>query len=134
MNRLLAPSILIIFALLLTACASETLPPTPLSATHPTVNATTVSLIKGKTQQQQITKVLGAPNIVSKNRNGDIIWIYQNSHITSQTNNQNGILTLAAGKSDTSLKIKQMTYTTTIILHFSSSGILTDYKSMVSQF
>jgi hypothetical protein len=101
------------------------------------------SLVQGKTTQVDVLQAFGAPNIVSKNAKGGETWTYERvSYDSSYVQGGLGAIgggligsgLLGGGASAGGGSSSSGSRTVTLIIHFDSNEVVSDYRVMETQF
>jgi len=88
-------------------------------------------IVKGQTSQNEILKIFGSPNIITKNKSGNEVWTYDKVSIDSRSSGAYGtIIILGTSGAKSSLS----TRTFTLMIEFNDSGIVKDYSYRSSAF
>ena len=88
-------------------------------------------IIKGQTSQDEILKVFGPPNIVTKNKSGNEVWTYDKVSVESSASEAYGTILIAgigSGRISTSAR------TFTLMIEFNDKDIVNDYSYRSSAF
>jgi hypothetical protein len=85
------------------------------------------NIIKGETTQDEITKLFGAPNIMTKNKSGEEVWTYDKISVSSSDVNAK---LLVVGGSASSTSSKSMI----LVITFGEKDIVKDYAVMAQEF
>lgn len=85
------------------------------------------NIIKGETTQEEITKLFGAPNIMTKNKSGEEVWTYDKISVSSSDVNAN-LLVIGGSASSTSSK------SMILVITFGEKDIVKDYAVMAQEF
>lgn len=119
--------------MLLAGCASK--PPGDDPATNPyTSGQVSLTIKRGVTKQAEVAKVFGAPNIVQQSAQGSV-WIYQkNAEVSRSTANSSYFTILLMGSQSNNSGFEQSSKTMTLIIHFNKKGIVTNFKSLTTNF
>lgn len=106
------------------------------SAKNPfTQGNVTLRIKKGKTTQEEVLNVFGAPNIVTKDAEGLEVWTYQKFATVSQGTQSDGYATIIlAGGSSSSTRFEQTQRTMTLILKFDTNNVVKEFSSRSSEF
>ena len=91
MNKYL-PTILL-GILLISGCASVQ----PIQSSNLTPGMAKTTIVKGKTTQNEILTVFGAPNIVTKNKSGNEVWTYDKMSVESGASEVYGSAIIVGG-------------------------------------
>ena len=86
---------------------------------------------KGVTSQAEILSLIGAPNIVTKNKAGEEVWTYSRQSFDSESGGFGGGLILFGGSSAFS---SASSNSFDLIITFDSRNIVKDYSAVSSQF
>jgi len=114
-------------ALLLAGCATA---PT-VQRGNLTVGMVKAKISKGVTTQNEVLKVFGAPNIITKNRSGNEIWTYDKMSVETNVSDVYGTLIIVGGVGS---RASASTRTFTLMLEFDDNGIIKDYSYRSSSF
>jgi len=119
--------ILFIISLAIAGCASVQ----PVQNGNLTPGMAKTTIIKGKTTQNEILTVFGAPNIVTKNKSGNEIWTYDKMSVESGASEVYGTAIVVGGvgvRSSTSAR------SFTLMIEFDENDIVKDYSYRSSAF
>ncbi len=86
---------------------------------------------KGVTSQAEILSLIGAPNIITKNRDGDEVWTYSRQSFDSESGGFAGGLFLFGGSKAFS---SASSNSFDLIITFDNKNIVKDYSAVSSQF
>ena len=86
---------------------------------------------KGQTSQAEILGLIGAPNIVTKNKEGEEVWTYSRQSFDSKSGGFGGGLILFGGSQAFS---SASSNSFDLIITFDSRNIVKDYSVVSSQF
>ncbi len=86
---------------------------------------------KGITSQAEILGLIGAPNIVTKNKEGEEVWTYSRQSFDSKSGGFGGGLILFGGSQAFS---SASSNSFDLIITFDSQNIVKDYSIVSSQF
>lgn len=90
---------------------------------------------KGVTTGAEVSKVFGAPNIVTQDDQGNQVWIYQKDDVTIQSGASGAYATIIlAGVSSRHSNYQQSSRTMTLTIYFNKNGKVRDFKSMTTSF
>lgn len=108
----------------------------PEQKSNLTVGFIKKEVIKGKTTQNEILSLFGAPNIITTNAQGNEVWSYNKSSYQSETENKESAwaLLLFGGSSKSSVLSNASTTSMDFIIIFDSKEIVEDYKVISSAF
>ena len=125
---------LIIIPLILTGCIST---PEPLvnknsNLTHGNIQ---LNILTGETNKSQILEVFGAPNVTTRDGDGNEVWTYQRQ---AQVNQSYGLVggwsVLLIGESTAVSGFEKSSRMVTLILKFDANDIVIDFNSRSSIF
>ena len=86
---------------------------------------------KGHTSQAEIVKLIGSPNIITKNKEGDEVWTYSRQSFDSESGGfAGGLLLFGGGKAFSSASSNSFD----LIITFDKKSIVKDYSLISSQF
>ncbi|MBC6498056.1 MAG: hypothetical protein GDA54_07065 [Alphaproteobacteria bacterium GM7ARS4] len=110
-----------------------------LGATPFTHGQVQLTLKKGQTTQAQVLETFGAPNVATRDGNGDELWTYQKyatvSRATSSAESFAWTVILLGGRSRRGGAASgTSSRTVTLIIRFNGDGIVEDFKSRTSSF
>lgn len=116
------------FIVSLSACVSTSRPPQKSNLTAGVVQT---SLQEGVTSQADIVKLLGAPNIVARNKNNEVVWTYSRQSFDSESGGFAGGLLFFAG---TKAFSSSASASVDLIITFDKNNIVKSYSFVTSQF
>lgn len=132
----------IILGLGLTACVSS--PDSAGSNTNLTFGAVKSQIVKGQTTQPEVIRLLGSPNLTSKNRAGQEVWTYSKTASASESKKVGGGLGIfgmlgsaamgGAGVSGSKAVDTTSVSTFDLIITFTGNDIVEDYSVVTSKF
>jgi len=94
-----------------------------------------LNLAVGKTTKAEVLENFGAPNITTRDGNGQEVWTYQRAAQVSQSSSERGYWTvILAGKSSKASGFESSSRMMTLIIKFDGDDIVTDFKSRESNF
>lgn len=103
----------------------------PAQASNLTMGVVKDIIIKGETNQADILKTFGSPNLTTKNRGGDEVWNYTRMSYKAKTGSD-GISLIFVGGS------RAMSSTTTksfdLIIVFDENDVVKDYSVISAQY
>ena len=103
--------------------------------TNLTHGAVKSQIVKGKTTQMEVIKLLGSPNITSKNRKGQEVWNYSKTASESKQAKQSGFAFLGVlGASGSKAIDTNSVSTFDLIITFTKNDIVEDYSIVTSKF
>ena len=89
------------------------------------------ALKKGLTSQTEILKLVGSPNIISKNKAGEEVWTYSRQSFDAESGGfAGGLVLFGGGKAFSSSASASFD----LIITFDSRNIVKDYSLVSSQF
>ncbi|WP_219845990.1 hypothetical protein [Maribrevibacterium harenarium] len=94
-----------------------------------------MNVVVGKTTKSDVLEVFGAPNVTTRNGEGNEIWTYQRQAQIQESsqNNSFGTLLIFGGGSSTA-GFKNSSRMITLIIKFDSNDVVIDYSSRESNF
>ena len=108
------------------SCASK-----PRQKSNLSAGVVKTQVKKGITSQSEIIKLLGSPNIITKNKAGDEVWTYSRQSFDSQSGGFGGGLLFFGGDKAFSSSASS---TFDLIITFDKNDIVKDYSIVSSQF
>ena len=112
----------------LSSCASSQKAPQKSNLTAGVVKS---SIKKGVTSQTEILKLIGAPNIISKNKEGEEVWTYSRQSFDAESGSfGGGLILFGGGKAFSSSASASFD----LIITFDSGNNVKDYSLVSSQF
>ncbi|HEK86759.1 MAG TPA: hypothetical protein ENO29_10480 [Candidatus Aminicenantes bacterium] len=131
MGRKMLAVFLLLFAYLFSACATFPKNEMTPQQSNLTVGMIKSKIIKGQTTQDEILKLFGAPNIITKNKNDDEVWNY-NRMSFKYVSGSDGFTAIFAGGN------RAMSTATTesfdLIITFDKDGKVKDYSVISAKF
>ena len=134
MSVIKIPLIIIASILLLTGCVTA---PEPLTKKNSelTQGMVQMNLEVGKTTKAEVVETFGAPNITTRDGDGNEVWTYQRQAQVNQSSSNSGfIFVIIAGKSSSASGFESSSRMMTLIIKFDNEDIVTDFKSRESNF
>jgi outer membrane protein assembly factor BamE (lipoprotein component of BamABCDE complex) len=134
MSVIKIPLIIITSILLLTGCVTA---PEPLTKKNSelTQGMVQMNLEVGKTTKAEVVETFGAPNITTRDGDGNEVWTYQRQAQVNQSSSNSGfIFVIIAGKSSSASGFESSSRMMTLIIKFDNEDIVTDFKSRESNF
>ena len=134
MSVIKIPFIIIMSILLLTGCVTA---PEPLTKKNSelTQGMVQMNLEVGKTTKAEVVETFGAPNITTRDGDGNEVWTYQRQAQVNQSSSNSGfIFVIIAGKSSSASGFESSSRMMTLIIKFDNEDIVTDFKSRESNF
>jgi len=134
MSVIKIPLIIITSILLLTGCVTA---PEPLTKKNSelTQGMVQMNLEVGKTSKAEVIETFGAPNITTRDGDGNEVWTYQRQAQVNQSSSNSGfIFVIIAGKSSSASGFESSSKMMTLIIKFDNEDIVTDFKSRESNF
>ena len=126
--------VVITSVLLLTGCVTA---PEPLTKKNSelTQGMVQMNLEVGKTTKADVVDTFGAPNITTRDGDGNEVWTYQRQAQVNQSSSSSGfIFVIIAGKSSSASGFESSSRMMTLIIKFDKDDIVTDFKSRESNF
>lgn len=111
----------------LSGCASVQ----PIQKGNLTPGMAKTKIIKGKTTQNEILEVFGAPNIVTKNKSGYEVWTYDKVSVETGTSDVYGTILIAGGVGS---RTSTSTRTFTLMIEFDENNVVKDFSYRSSAF
>lgn len=94
-----------------------------------------LNLKVGQSTKAEVLEVFGAPNITTRDGNGQEVWSYQRHATVSQSSSKSGFFTiLIAGAGSKASGFSQTMRTMTLIIKFSPEDVVADFRSRTSDF
>jgi hypothetical protein len=109
-------------SLLLFGCATTK---EPVQQANLTPGMAKTKIIKGQTTQDEVLKVFGPPNIITKNKSGNEVWTYDKASVESTYSEAYGTILIAgigSGRAGTSSR------TFTLMIEFNDKDVVSDYS------
>jgi len=134
MSVIKIPLIIITSILLLTGCVTA---PEPLTKKNSelTQGMVQMNLEVGKTTKAEVVETFGAPNITTRDGDGNEVWTYQRQAQVNQSSSNSGfIFVIIAGKSSSASGFESSSRMMTLIIKFDNEDIVTNFKSRESNF
>jgi outer membrane protein assembly factor BamE (lipoprotein component of BamABCDE complex) len=126
--------VFLIILVFVTGCVTA---PNPLTKKNSelTQGMVQMNLEVGKTSKAEVLETFGAPNITTRDGNGEEVWTYQRQAQASQSSSQSGYWTIIlAGKSSRASGFETSSRMITLIIKFNNQDIVTDFNSRESNF
>lgn len=112
----------------LSACVSTSRPPQKSNLTAGVVQT---SIKEGVTSQTEILRLLGAPNIVTRNKSNEVVWTYSRQSFDAESGAvAGGLLFFAGGQAFSS----SASASVDLIITFDKRNIVKTYSFVSSQF
>ncbi len=127
-------SLLLLGLLALSGCVTT---PEPLSNRNSPLTQGNVQMNvqPGITTKAQILETFGAPNVTTRDGQGQEVWTYQRQAQVSQQSSQKGHWTvLFAGNSKNASGFESSSRMMTLIIKFDSNDVVSDFNSRASNF
>ena len=122
---------LLFVSISLTKCATFPKEQEPSQQSNLTYGVVKSQIIKGVTNQEEILKLFGAPNIITKNRENDEVWNYNKMSYKTVTGSDGATVIFWSGS-------RAMTSATTqsfdLIIIFDKEDIVKDYSVISAKF
>jgi hypothetical protein len=119
----------IMLALSLGGCTNNTVEPKQKS--NLTVGMIKSKVIKGETTQDEIMRIFGAPNMVTKNRDNDEVWSYNKMSVDAAEQKKHASLFIIGKSSATESKT---TSSFDWIITFDKNDVVKDYSLISSSY
>lgn len=114
---------------LISGCATQQAPQTKQAEL--TYGMVTNKIKKGVTTKDEVVKMLGNPNIMTQNKEGEQVWTYSRQSYDSSSGSAYGTLLFVGGsKAVSSSSSKSFD----LILTFDENDVVKDYTIVSSQF
>jgi hypothetical protein len=120
----------IILALSLGGCSNNTTVE-PKQKSNLTVGMIKSKVIKGQTTQDEIMRIFGAPNMVTKNRDNDEVWSYNKMSVDAAEQKKHASLFIIGESSATESKT---TSSFDWIITFDENDVVKDYSLISSSY
>lgn len=125
----------ILLTLIIVGCSNNTTVIEPEQKSNLTVGMIKTKIIEGKTTQDEILKLFGAPNIITTNSEGKEVWNYNKSSYQSGAQGKSsGWSLLLAGSSKSSVLSTSSTASMDLIITFNKRNIVETYKVISASF
>lgn len=128
----------ILFALLtliIVGCSNNTTVIEPEQKSNLTVGMIKTKIIEGKTTQDEVLKLFGAPNIITTNSEGKEVWNYNKSNYQSGAQGKSsGWSLLLVGNSKSSVLSTSSTASMDLIITFNKKNVVETYKVISASF
>jgi len=99
-----------------------------------TLGATQIMLVDGKTTKAQVLEWFGAPNIATRDKNGEV-WNYTRQGSTSQIKSSSvGVWFLIGAGESGSSKGQSSSYSFDLLIRFDTNDVVTDHKVLQTAF
>jgi hypothetical protein len=127
MNR---PFLALPCILALLGCA----PPQQADKGNMTLGATEIKLVSGKTTKAQVLEWWGAPNVATRDTNGEV-WNYTRQGTANEIHSSSvgAWLLLGAGQTG-SASSRSSSYSFDLLIRFDTRDVVTDYKVLQTAF
>lgn len=123
--KIFVVTVLLVPVLLLQGCATFPESKEPKQKSSLTMGTIKAKIIKGVTTQAEVLNLLGAPNLVTKNRDNNEVWNYNRMSFKARVGEDAGTLILWGGS-------RAVSSTTTesfdLIIEFDKNDIVKDYS------
>ena len=104
--------------------------------TNLTFGAVKSQIVKGATTQSEVIRLLGSPNLTSKNKNNQEVWTYSKTASSSEgsrVTNSAGIFGLLGTANSKAVNTTSVS-TFDLIITFTNNDIVDDYSIVTSKF
>lgn len=92
-------------------------------------------IVEGKTTQNEVMEIFGAPNIITVNSEGNEVWNYsKSSYQSGGQGSSSGWSILLAGSSNSSVLSNSSSASMDLIITFNKKGIVEKYRVISSAF
>ena len=125
---------LFIFSIFLTGCVTA---PEPLTKKNSelTQGMVQMNLEVGKTTKAEVVETFGAPNITTRDGDGNEVWTYQRQAQVAQSSaTSGGWSILLIGQSTNTAGFESSSRMITLIIKFDASDVVSDFRSRASNF
>jgi hypothetical protein len=116
---------------MLFGCATFPKEEEPAQASNLTFGVVKSKIIKGQTTQEEILKIFGSPNIITKNRDNDEVWNYNRMSYKTSAGEDGGTVIFWSGS-------RAMSTATTasfdLIIIFDNNDVVKDYSVISAKF
>ena len=119
--------ILLAIIFILTACTTMEAP----QKSNLTTGMVKAKIQKGMTTQTEVLQLLGAPNLVTKDKTGQEVWTYSRQSFQSKSSGVSGALILITGTKAVS---SAASTSFDLIITFNNKNIVQSYSMISSQF
>jgi len=120
----------ILLALSFTGCSNNTTVE-PKQKSNLTVGMIKSKVIKGQTTQDEIMRIFGAPNMVTKNRDNDEVWSYNKMSVDAAEQKKHASLFIIGKSSATE---SRTTSSFDWIITFDENDVVKDYSLISSSY
>lgn len=124
MKKVIAILMVVLF---IAGCASRE----PVQKSNLTPGMAKTKIIKGRTNQSEILRVFGAPNIITRNKSDNEVWTYDKVSIERSASSSYGTIIIAAISSS---RRATSSRTFTLMIEFDRDEIVKDYSYRSSAF
>jgi outer membrane protein assembly factor BamE (lipoprotein component of BamABCDE complex) len=116
---------LLFLAIFISGCATFPLSKEPVQKSNLTMGTIKTKIIKGKTTQAEVMELLGAPNLVTKNRENNEVWNYNRMSFKAMDGEDSGNLIFWGGSRAVSTTTTQ---SFDLIIEFDKNDVVKDYS------
>ncbi len=122
-------------ALLLGACGSTQEQPAPQKS-NLTYGMVKSKIVKGKTTQNEVLELFGAPNIITKNSSGQEVWTYskQSTEKSGKSSSFAAGVPLLVGYGSANASASNSITNFDLIITFNKNDVVSDYSVLSAQF
>lgn len=103
----------------------------PVQSSNLTPGMAKTTIIKGKTTQNEILTVFGAPNIVTKNKSGNEVWTYDKMSVETGASEVYGTAIVVGG---VGVRGSSTERSFTLMIEFDENDVVKDYSYRSSAF
>jgi len=125
------PILIVVFSFFIISCATFPKEQEPAQQSNLTFGIVKSKIIKGQTTQDEILKIFGSPNIITKNKNNDEVWNYSRMSYKATSGEDGGTVIFWSGS-------RAMSTTTTasfdLIIIFDQNDVVKDYSVISAKF
>lgn len=129
---------LLLTVILLSIISCQSIPqPEPLTQKNSNLTHGNVQMYiaKGVTTKAQILDVFGAPNVTTRDGQGQEVWTYQRQAQINQSYDQSAAWSvILLGQSSSASGFESSSRMITLVIKFNSLDIVSDFKSRASNF
>ena len=104
---------------------------TPATASNLTVGEVKRQVVKGTTSQNDVLQLFGAPNMVTKDKDGNEVWSYNKMSYQTNTSASSGTLILFGASQAMS---SSATKSFDLYITFNSKNVVKDYNMVYSSY
>lgn len=125
----------ILFLLIIVGCSNKQNTTVPEQKSNLSVGMIKTKIVEGKTTQNEVMELFGAPNIITTNSEGNEVWNYsKSSYQSGAQGSSSGWSILLAGSSNSSVLSNSSSASMDLIVTFNKEGIVQKYRVISSAF